>query len=159
MAPSRFNKERKREVTPFRDEPGPGPAPGPGQPAAAPPPPLRPTTPGPVRPSSPLDPEQAVYYSGEMTPPLSRDVQRDTAIKFAANSKINLKLLLSKLCVISPSTRTRYRAEGWLQYLQIISGWWQYLQIISGVFRPAGHPGAARVDLLRCSDELHLGHP
>ena len=152
MAPSRFNKERKREVTPFRDEPGPGPAPGPGQPAAAPPPPLRPTTPGPVRPSSPLDPEQAVYYSGEMTPPLSRDsVQRDNAIKFAANSKINLKLklLLSKLCVISPSTRTRYRAEGW----------WQYLVIISGVFRPAGHPGAARVDLLRCSDELHLGHP
>ena len=148
MAPSRFTKERKREVTPFRDEPGP--APGPGQPAAAPPPPLRPTTPGPVRPSSPLDPEQAVYYSGEMTPPLSRDsVQRNTTIKFAANSKINLKLklLLSKLCVISPSTR--YRAEGW----------WQYLVIISGVFRPAGHPGAARVDLLRCSDELHLGHP
>ena len=143
MAPSRFTKERKREVTPFRDEPGPAP----GQPAAAPPPPLRPTTPGPVRPSSPLDPEQAVYYSGEMTPPLSRDsVQRDNAIKFAANSKINLrlKLLLSKL-----STRTRYRAEGW----------WQYLVIISGVFRPAGHPGAARVDLLRCSDELHLGHP
>ena len=101
MAPSRFTKERKREVTPFRDEPAPG------QPAAAPPPPLRPTTPGPVRPSSPLDPEQAVYYSGEMTPPLSRDVQRDTTIKFAANSKINLKLLLSKLCVISPSTRYR----------------------------------------------------
>ena len=94
MAPSRFTKERKREVTPFHDEPGPAP----GQPAAAPPPPLRPTTPGPVRPSSPLDPEQAVYYSGEMTPPLSRDsVQRDNAIKFAANSKINLKLLLSKL--------------------------------------------------------------
>jgi len=46
MAPSRFSKDRKpRDVTPFRDEP---------QPASIVP--MRPTTPGPVRPESPVDP-------------------------------------------------------------------------------------------------------
>ena len=51
MAPSRFTKssDRKREVTPFRDEPGPASLV-----------PLRPTTPGPNRPSSPVDPNRPV---------------------------------------------------------------------------------------------------
>jgi len=56
MAPSRFAKERKREVTPYRDEPGPASMV-----------PLRPTTPGPNRPSSPVDPN--VYYSDRPVTP------------------------------------------------------------------------------------------
>ena len=56
MAPSRFTKERKREVTPFRDEPAPASIL-----------PLRPTTPGPNRPSSPVDPN--VYYSDRPVTP------------------------------------------------------------------------------------------
>ena len=46
MAPSRFSKDKKaRDVTPFRDE---------APPASIVP--MRPTTPGPVRPASPVDP-------------------------------------------------------------------------------------------------------
>ena len=51
-----FLKERKREVTPYRDEPGPASMV-----------PLRPTTPGPNRPSSPVDPN--VYYSDRPVTP------------------------------------------------------------------------------------------
>ena len=51
-----FRKERKREVTPYRDEPGPASMV-----------PLRPTTPGPNRPSSPVDPN--VYYSDRPVTP------------------------------------------------------------------------------------------
>lgn len=60
MAPSRFTKERKREVTPFRDEPPPASMV-----------PLRPTTPAPVRPSSPVDPaaDPNVYYSDRPVTP------------------------------------------------------------------------------------------
>ena len=72
MAPSRFTKssDRKREVTPFRDEPGP-----------ATQIPLRPTTPGPNRPSSPVD--GTVYYSDRpVTPAPPEWTSYDAPINF-----------------------------------------------------------------------------
>ena len=72
MAPSRFTKssDRKREVTPFRDEPGP-----------ASQVPLRPTTPGPNRPSSPVD--GTVYYSDRpVTPAPPEWTSYDAPINF-----------------------------------------------------------------------------
>ena len=71
MAPSRFQaKEKKREVTPYRDEPGPASLI-----------PMRPVTPGPLRPESPVDAN--VYFSDRpVTPAPAEWSSYDAPINF-----------------------------------------------------------------------------
>lgn len=76
MAPSRFAaKDKRREVTPYRDEPGPG---GLGVTTGHP---MRPVTPGPLRPESPVDPN--VYFSDRpVTPAPAEWTSYDAPINF-----------------------------------------------------------------------------